>query len=191
TPRALANVTQDADRLTVRFDADALDVASPALPPQPPPSLVSGVRIVDPVTLAVDLGPRFAGYRSTSQPMDTAQRLVLDVLGLAQTEPSQPPATPPGIQAAPGAQPAPGVQPPDMPLAFGQSASAIHTIAVDAGHGGDDEGVRTADGVKEKDFTLALARRVKAIIEARLGLRVLLTRDDDRNVPIDERTALA
>ena len=32
---------------------------------------------------------------------------------------------------------------------------------------------------------------MKAIIEARLGLRVLLTRDDDRNVPIDDRTALA
>ena len=45
--------------------------------------------------------------------------------------------------------------------------------------------------MKEKELTLAVARRVKAVIEARLGLRVLLTRDDDRHVPIDERTALA
>ena len=75
--------------------------------------------------------------------------------------------------------------------AFGQGSSVIHTIAVDAGHGGDDEGVRTADGVKEKDLALAIARRVRAIVEARLGLRVLLTRDDDRNVPMDERASLA
>jgi N-acetylmuramoyl-L-alanine amidase len=45
--------------------------------------------------------------------------------------------------------------------------------------------------VKEKDLTLAAARRAKGVIEARLGLRVLLTRDDDRNVPIDERAAIA
>jgi N-acetylmuramoyl-L-alanine amidase len=36
-----------------------------------------------------------------------------------------------------------------------------------------------------------VARRVKAVIEARLGIRVLLTREDDRNVALDERTALA
>jgi N-acetylmuramoyl-L-alanine amidase len=181
TPRALSTVTQDADHLTVKFDADALDAPGALLPPQGPQSLVTAVRLVDQTTLAVDLGPRFAGYRSTSQPMEATLRLVLDVLGLVQTDASPPPTTPPSAQPAP----------PEIPPAFGQSASAIHTVAVDAGHGGDDEGVRTADGAKEKDLTLTIARRVKAIIEARLGLRVLLTRDDDRNVPIDERTALA
>jgi N-acetylmuramoyl-L-alanine amidase len=68
---------------------------------------------------------------------------------------------------------------------------SIRTITIDPGHGGDDEGVRGAGGAKEKDLTLSLARRVKAVIEGRLGIRVLLTRDDDRNVPIDERTAIA
>src|SRR5262249_12980620 len=38
---------------------------------------------------------------------------------------------------------------------------------------------------------LTIARRVKAAIEARLGIRVLLTREDDRNVPLDDRTAVA
>jgi N-acetylmuramoyl-L-alanine amidase len=69
--------------------------------------------------------------------------------------------------------------------------SAFRTIAIDPGHGGEDEGVKSADGVKEKDLTLAVARRVKGVIEARLGLRVLLTRDDDRSVPVDERTSVA
>src|SRR5262249_48603632 len=87
--------------------------------------------------------------------------------------------------------PPPPPPPPDLPPAFGQSSSAIHTIAIDPGHGGDDDGVRSASGLKEKDLTLAVARRARGAIEARLGLRVLLTRDDDRNVPLDERTSMA
>jgi N-acetylmuramoyl-L-alanine amidase len=182
TPRTLSTVTQEGDHLTVKFDADALDAPNPLLPPPPAQSLVTGMRFVDATTLAVDLGPRFAGFRSTSLPTDTTLRLVLDILAQTQTEtPAQP--------AAPPAQPQPG--PAEIPPAFGQGSSVIHTIAVDAGHGGDDEGVRTADGVKEKDLALAIARRVRAIVEARLGLRVLLTRDDDRNVPMDERASLA
>jgi len=51
--------------------------------------------------------------------------------------------------------------------------------------------VKSADGAKEKDLTLAIARRVKSVIEARLGLHVLLTRDDDHTVPVDERTSIA
>ena len=190
-PRALSTVTQDADRLTVKFDADALDAPNVLLSPQPAPSLVTAVRVVDATTLAVDLGPRFAGFRATSQTLDATQRVVLDVLGQTQTDATPPPAGQPSQPS----QPAPPQQPPlpgpaEIP-AFGQPTSAIHTIAVDAGHGGDDEGVHTAEGVKEKDLTLTMARRLKAVIEARLGLRVLLTRDDDRNVPIDERTSLA
>ena len=182
TPRTPSTVTQDGDHLTVKFDADALDAPNPLLPPPPAQSLVTGVRLVDATTFAIDLGPRFAGFRSTSQPMDTTLRLVLDVLAQAQTEtPALP--TPAPVQPQPG--------PPEIPPAFGQGSSVIHTIAVDAGHGGDDDGVRTADGVKEKDLALAIARRVRAIVEARLGLRVLLTRDDDRNVPMDERASLA
>src|SRR4029077_14083701 len=68
---------------------------------------------------------------------------------------------------------------------------AIRTIVLDAGHGGDDAGVTSASGTKEKDLTLGMARRVKAAIETRLGLRVVLTRDDDRNPTFDERAAAA
>jgi N-acetylmuramoyl-L-alanine amidase len=178
-PRATSTVSQDADRLSVRFDADALDTANPLLAPVPA-GFITGVRVVDPVTLAVDLGPRFAGFRATSQPADTTMRLVIDFVGQTQTETT--PATPPTV---------PPPQPTDLPPAFGQSTSSMHTIAIDPGHGGEDDGVRTADGAKEKDLTLAVARRVRGIVEARLGLRVLLTRDDDHNVPIDDRTALA
>ena len=177
TPRAQGTVTQEGDRLTVRFDADALDVPTPPLPFQGLQSLVQSVRVVDPTALTIDLAPRLGGFRATSQPVDTTMRLVIDLLA-AQADSAT-------------TQPAPPQPPPDLPPAFAQPASAIHTIAIDPGHGGDDEGVRSAEGTKEKELTLAVARRAKAVIEARLGLRVLLTRDDDRNVPIDERASIA
>jgi N-acetylmuramoyl-L-alanine amidase len=62
---------------------------------------------------------------------------------------------------------------------------------IDPGHGGDDAGVKGAKGTVEKDYVLQLARRLKGTIEGRLGLRVLLTRDADENVPVDRRIAFA
>jgi N-acetylmuramoyl-L-alanine amidase len=182
TPRATATVTQESDHLTIKFDADALDVASVPLPSPGSPGLILGVRIVDATTMAVDLGPRFAGFRAANQPVDTTMRIVIDLVSVQTDAPA---VAPPTTAAAP--------QPPpvDLPPSFGQAVSAFRTIAIDPGHGGDDEGVKSADGVKEKDLTLAIARRFKGAIEARLGLRVLLTRDDDRSVPVDERTSVA
>ncbi|PYR10453.1 MAG: hypothetical protein DMG00_12070 [Acidobacteria bacterium] len=180
TPAANSTVTQDNQRLTIRFDVDALDLPNPPLAPQGAQSLVQDVRALDQTSLSVDLGPRFAGFRSATQPVDTTMRLTIDVLSAQPTE------TTPSTPAAP--QPP---SPPELPPAFGMPVSPIRTIAIDAGHGGDDEGARGAQGTKEKDLTLAVARRAKGIIEARLGIRVLLTRDDDRNVPLDERTAIA
>jgi N-acetylmuramoyl-L-alanine amidase len=183
TPRAASTVTQDGDHLSIKFDADALDAPNPVMPAPGPQALVQGVRVADATTLVVDLSPRLGGFRSAAQPGDTSTRLVIDLVAPTDTAPNPPAQAQP---APPPQQPAP-----DMPPAFGQTASAFRTIAIDPGHGGEDEGAKSADGVKEKDLTLAVARRAKGVIEARLGLRVLLTRDDDRNVPIDERTSLA
>jgi N-acetylmuramoyl-L-alanine amidase len=181
TPRAASTVTQEGDRLLVKFEADALDAASPLIPSPGPQALVQAVRIADATTVAVDLAPRLGGFRSAVQPGDTSTRLVIDLVAPVDT--ATPPSTPP---------PAPATPPPaDIPLTLGQPASALRTVAIDPGHGGEDEGARSAGGVKEKDLALAVARRTKGAIEARLGLRVLLTRDDDRNVPLDERTSLA
>jgi N-acetylmuramoyl-L-alanine amidase len=192
TPRAASTVSQDNDRLLIKFDADALDIdppvagASAAAVPAPAiispgqqnaQSLVRNVRQVDATTLAVELGPRVAGFRATTLPVDTTMRLAIDVMA---TAPDAPPAP---VVAAPA-------PPPDLP-ALGPPASAIQTIALDPGHGGTDTGAKGAGGTTEKDLTLAVARRIKAAVEARLGIRVLLTRDDDRDVPLDDRTAVA
>ena len=179
TPRATSNISQENDRLTLKFDADALDVPTPPLAAPGDQSLVRGAHLADAITIAIDLGPRFASMKATSQPVDTTMRVTIDLLS-AQTE------------AAPGAAPSPPVQPaPELPPALGTPVSGIRTIALDPGHGGEDEGARGANGAKEKDVALAVARRAKGVIEARLGIRVLLTRDDDRNVAIDERASIA
>jgi N-acetylmuramoyl-L-alanine amidase len=64
-------------------------------------------------------------------------------------------------------------------------------VAIDPGHGGSDPGVRTPDGLEEKELTLDIARRLRQRLETRLGVRVILTREDDRTMAIDERAAFA
>lgn len=64
-------------------------------------------------------------------------------------------------------------------------------IVIDAGHGGEDVGVRSPSGVEEKQLTLEVAQTLKSRIEAALGLRVIMTRDDDRLLTADERAAAA
>ena len=66
----------------------------------------------------------------------------------------------------------------------------VRRVVVDPGHGGRDTGAIGPHGVREKDVALsvakALARRLRA-----LGFSVVLTRKDDRYVPLDERTRIA
>jgi N-acetylmuramoyl-L-alanine amidase len=178
TPRAPASVTEEGQHLSIKFEADALDIASPPMAAQGDQSLVQAVRLADAVTLIVDLGPRFSTFRAFSQPVDATLRLVVELTATTTEQPA--PAAPPAPQP-----------PPDFPPAFTAPASGIRTIAIDPGHGGEDEGARGINGAREKDLTLSVARRVKGTIEARLGIRVILTRDEDRNVLIDERTAIA
>jgi N-acetylmuramoyl-L-alanine amidase len=66
----------------------------------------------------------------------------------------------------------------------------VDRIAIDPGHGGSDPGASGPAGLREKDVTLAVARRVASVL-TEAGLKVLLTRDDDRFVPLEERTARA
>lgn len=176
TPHAVA---QAGTHIVVRFEADTLDAALPA---SPAPELVQNVRPGDgPGDITIDLGPRFASFRSTDLPGDRgAGRIVIDVIGQA-------PEPPPG-QPAPPAQPQQQDTPPLLDLA---PAGGLRTIVIDAGHGGSEEGAKGPDGTLEKNVTLSVARRLKAALEARLGLRVILTREGDATVGLDERAALA
>jgi len=52
-------------------------------------------------------------------------------------------------------------------------------VAIDAGHGGQDPGAIGRGGTREKDVTLAIARRLAQQIDAEEGMRAVLIRDGD------------
>jgi N-acetylmuramoyl-L-alanine amidase len=86
-----------------------------------------------------------------------------------------------------------------LPLALALAAPAgaaeetrdrFDTVVVDPGHGGDDQGARGPHGLLEKNVVLDVAGRVAARLR-QAGLRVVLTRDSDRFVGLEQRTSIA
>ena len=64
-------------------------------------------------------------------------------------------------------------------------------IVVDAGHGGWDLGTVGKRGLLEKDVVLEIAQRLGKLLESRLGADVILTRNGDNYIPLDERAGMA
>jgi len=64
-------------------------------------------------------------------------------------------------------------------------------VAVDPGHGGEDPGAVGPRGTYEKNVTLAIAKRLVAMLGAQPGMRAMLTRDDDYFVPLNVRVQKA
>ncbi len=60
-------------------------------------------------------------------------------------------------------------------------------IAIDAGHGGQDPGAIGANGTREKDITLQVARELARQVNATPGLKAYLTRDSDYFIPLAQR----
>lgn len=177
SPRTEHAVVQEPGRLLLRFTADALDTD---IAPHAAGDLLTAVRAIEsPPAIALDLGPRFASFRASDIPVDASStRVVIDLLGAGGSATPAAPAAPAAADAPP------------LPV-FEGPVTGVRTIVLDPGHGGDEQGAHGPAGTIEKDVTLAVARQLKATIEARLGLRVLLTRDGDQTVPLDARAALA
>lgn len=72
-----------------------------------------------------------------------------------------------------------------------QLGLGIRRIVIDPGHGGKDPGTISKSGLKEKDIVLKVAKKVAARLKETLGCEVVLTRDDDTFIPLEERTAIA
>ena len=194
TPRATAVVTQEQGRLIVRIDADALDASLPQPPQQ---QLLTSIRATDPNTIQMDLGQRFSTFRALPAISSGAAAISTIELLAAGADTSVSASAPGGATAdkagafgAPGAPVAPGATAGDLPVFSGAARPTVRTIVIDPGHGGDDNGVKGAGGALEKDVTLSVARRLKGAIEGRLGMRVLLTREEGR-VDADGRAAIA
>ena len=171
-PPTAHTVAQEGGRIVLKFEADALDTT---LPGAVNGELVAAVRPGDaPTSVVIDPGPKFSSFRASDLPGEGGSlRIVVEAM--PQTGTAPPPAT--------------ATEPP--PLIELPTAAGLRTVVIDPGHGGDETGAKGPQGLMEKDVTLSVGRRLKASLEARLGVRVLLTRDADRTMSLDERAALA
>ena len=109
---------------------------------------------------------REAGLTANAYPLTDPDRIVVEI-GRAVEVPTIEPAAPP---------------PPARP--------AI-TIVLDPGHGGGETGAVGPGGLQEKDVTLQIARRLAAAIPKVVSSRIVLTRDSDSAISLDDRTSLA
>ena len=66
-----------------------------------------------------------------------------------------------------------------------------YVIALDPGHGGKDPGAIGKGGTREKDIALAVAKKMKVIINRTPGYQAVLTRDGDRFIPLRNRVKKA
>ena len=71
-----------------------------------------------------------------------------------------------------------------------QFGLGVKTVVIDAGHGGKDPGARGRAGLREKDVVLKVAKKVTAQLRQK-GYTVIMTRNRDIFIPLEERTAIA
>lgn len=185
--RVVVELSRDADVEVKRLEADPaagrperlyLDLSGTwvgrryAAPIHVGDGLLEGVRLgqntLRTTRVVLDL-ERYGRHRLLQ--LRAPSRVVIDVFG-PRAEPPRP--GPPSGGAA------------QLPL----DVRRVETVVIDAGHGGDDPGALGAGGVREKDVTLRLALRLRPRLEAD-GFRVVLTRDRDRTLSLEERTAVA
>ena len=137
------------------------------------------------VRLVLDLKAEVKPQAFTLKPIaEYGHRLVLDLYPLVPPDPLaaliQAEGKLPGKEEAVRKDgPAPRPEKPKV--------ARMATIVIDPGHGGEDPGARGRHGSREKDITLTIARRLKALIDAEPDMRALLTRDGDFYVPLHTR----
>jgi N-acetylmuramoyl-L-alanine amidase len=93
---------------------------------------------------------------------------------------------PPPVAAAPKPAPAPDPKPPTA-----AAVDRLIVIALDPGHGGEDPGAVGPSGLKEKDVVLAVGLKLRERLQTNPNIRVLMTRDADFFVPLQDRVRKA
>jgi N-acetylmuramoyl-L-alanine amidase len=108
-------------------------------------------------------------------------RLVIDVV------PSSESLTAPPVESTPGL----GLPLPTPPQPAQPRAKSFKTIVIDPGHGGKDPGARGQRGTEEKDITLKVALKLRNLLSKQPGVRVLMTRERDEFVELEDRAKFA
>jgi N-acetylmuramoyl-L-alanine amidase len=196
------------DRLVLDLEdveaSAALDGLASRISPDDP--YVSGIRIgrfkPGVVRLVLDLKAPVKPQTFMLQPVgEYGYRLVLDIYPLEPVDPimalldDKPavvtppaPAQPPVAAATPAAPAEPKAARKPVPQ---PEVVRLVTVAIDAGHGGEDPGAKGRSGTYEKHVTLAIARKLKALVDAEPNMRGVLIRDGDYYVPLATRVVKA
>jgi N-acetylmuramoyl-L-alanine amidase len=133
-------------------------------------------------------------------PIATPARTMAPLAALPQVKQTEPETRPAVFEAPllPSAPAGPTSLPPVAPAANSngkfslsrQLGLSVSRIVVDAGHGGHDPGAH-GNGVSEAELTLDVALRVQKLLLRQPGVEVVMTRDTDVFIPLQERTAIA
>lgn len=133
--------------------------------------------------LMVMLGKKSSAAESTNQ-----QKPVVEPLP-SNTGESDVPVTEPAVEVPNTSDDNVDIKKEDA--ASNKDDERLITIAIDAGHGGEDPGARGANGSREKNITLQIAKKLKEKIDAEPNMRGVLTRDGDYFVPLGMRVVKA
>lgn len=156
------------------------------------------------IRLVLDLKTEVNPQVFTLRPIgDYGHRLVVDLYPLVAPDPLAA-----LVQRLEAREPAPMPEPTERPPQAADPAAKtdrprraapgarstpnrLYIIAIDPGHGGEDPGALGRGGTQEKHVTLAIARKLRALIDAEPGMRAMLTRDGDYYVPLATRVEKA
>jgi len=184
----------------------ALDVLSAKISPNDP--YVSGVRIgrfkPGVIRLVLDLKAQVKPQVFTLKPVgDYGHRLVLDIYPVEPVDPILALLEKKAVPAPASGSATPATQP-DQPASRAARAPAapgakkpaaevlrLVTVVIDAGHGGEDPGAKGRSGTYEKHVTLAIAKKIKALIDDEPNMRGVLIRDGDYYIPLANRVIKA
>ena len=123
---------------------------------------------------------------------DYGHRLVLDIYPLEPVDPLM------ALLQKPEPKPEPALERKEEPVPNVKQApervgplNRLVTIAIDAGHGGEDPGAKGRRGTFEKAVTLTIARKLRTLINEDSKMRAVRTRDGDYFIPLDIRVEKA
>lgn len=144
------------------------------------------------ITLTRTQGTKYKAFS-----LDNPDRLVIDIYHKAKDQirqigetASTSPSAPSVALPTPPAIPSPTVTEPVRPTAP-KPASPIQTIVIDPGHGGKDPGTIGQHGTTEKDVTLKVGLLLKDLLGTLPNTRVLMTRERDAFIELEDRAKFA
>lgn len=177
---------------TVRLVIDLKSEIKPSLFALPPAGEYKHRLVLDIYPLQDPLMAMVLEREATRKPVEPAppaqptMATVLEPPAMEKPAAANEPAPPgPAVPASPESPD--NASEPRVPSGDKPEIARLITIAIDPGHGGEDPGAMGPKGTREKDVTLAIAKKLKALIDAEPNMRGVLTRDGDFFIPLHGR----